>query len=49
MGHGGGRPEDLNFQVLNLENILQDTLGGGSAHRKASTYTGQNKTQNVQA
>jgi hypothetical protein len=28
---------------LNLENILQGTLGGGSTHLKAASYTGENK------
>jgi hypothetical protein len=40
---GEGCQELSIFQVLNLENILQDTLGGRSTKRKAFTYTGENK------
>ena len=32
------------FQANFLEDILQDTLGAGSTHRKASTYTVENKS-----
>jgi hypothetical protein len=40
---GGGCQGPSIFQVLNLENILQDTLGGGSTHNKVFIYTGKNK------
>jgi hypothetical protein len=44
---GGGGPEISIFQVLNMEDILQDTLEGGSNHCKDSTYTGENKNTKI--